>query len=80
MRTTSDDPLDAALRPPEDETATERNVRLAREAHAREVSAAIDADIRAERQAKKKKKIVRLLLLGQSESGASFHLILFTAR
>ncbi|KIY63155.1 G-alpha-domain-containing protein [Cylindrobasidium torrendii FP15055 ss-10] len=71
MGTTSEDPLDAALRPPENETATERAVRLAREAHAREVSAAIDANIRAERQAKKKKKIVRLLLLGQSESGKS---------
>ena len=63
------DPFDAALRPPPDETPEEREARLAREEEARRVSAEIDAEIKAERQAKKKKRIVRLLLLGQSESG-----------
>jgi guanine nucleotide-binding protein subunit alpha len=38
---------------------------------ARRVSAQIDADINAEQQARRKKRIVRLLLLGQSESGKS---------
>ncbi|KAF7374475.1 Guanine nucleotide-binding protein alpha-4 subunit [Mycena sanguinolenta] len=38
---------------------------------ARRVSKQIDAEIRAERQAKRNKRIVRLLLLGQSESGKS---------
>ncbi|KDQ22516.1 hypothetical protein PLEOSDRAFT_1008980, partial [Pleurotus ostreatus PC15] len=68
---TTDDPLDAVLRPPPDETPEQRQIRLAREESARKVSAAIDAEIKAERQARKKKRIVRLLLLGQSESGKS---------
>ena len=42
-----------------------------REEQARCVSAAIDAEIKAERLARRKKRIVRLLLLGQSESGKS---------
>ncbi|KAA1478154.1 G-alpha-domain-containing protein [Dentipellis sp. KUC8613] len=66
-----DDPLARALRPPPDETPAARAVRQAREADARRVSQAIDDAIRAERQANKKKKIVRVLLLGQSESGKS---------
>lgn len=65
----TDDPFDEALRPPENETLEERNLRLAREEEARVVSQAIDASIKAERQARRKKRIVRLLLLGQSESG-----------
>lgn len=66
-----EDPLDAVLRPPPDETPEQAVVREAREAEARRVSAAIDADIKAERLARRKKRIVRLLLLGQSESGKS---------
>lgn len=66
-----DDPLDHALRPPSDESPDERDLRLAREAEARRISLAIDASLKAERQARKKKRIVRLLLLGQSESGMS---------
>jgi guanine nucleotide-binding protein subunit alpha len=65
------DPLDELLRPPPDEPPEERAVRLAREEQARQVSAAIDASIKAERIARRKKRIVRLLLLGQSESGGS---------
>ncbi|KAK7059742.1 guanine nucleotide-binding protein alpha-4 subunit [Favolaschia claudopus] len=70
-RYSSDDPLDAVLRPPPDETPEEAAVREEREAEARRVSARIDAEIKAERQARRKKRIVRLLLLGQSESGKS---------
>ncbi|PPQ70506.1 hypothetical protein CVT24_013276 [Panaeolus cyanescens] len=69
MPVTSDDPLDEVLKPPPDETLEQRQIRLEREAEARRVSAAIDASIKAERQARRKKRIVRLLLLGQSESG-----------
>lgn len=65
------DPFDEVLRPPTDETPEQRAVRLAREEQARKVSAAIDASIKAERNARRKKRIVRLLLLGQSESGKS---------
>jgi guanine nucleotide-binding protein subunit alpha len=63
------DPLDAVMRPPEGETAEEAAVRMAREEDARAVSLAIDASISKERQARRKKRPVRLLLLGQSESG-----------
>ncbi|KAG2058188.1 G-alpha-domain-containing protein [Suillus hirtellus] len=65
------DPLDEALRPPVNETEEDRVIRQAQEAEARRVSQAIDDSIRAEKQAQKKKGIVRLLLLGQSESGKS---------
>lgn len=70
------DPLDLFLRPPTDETEAERAVRLQSEEKAKRVSDAIDEAIRQERQAAKKKDVVRLLLLGQSESGAT--LLAFT--
>jgi guanine nucleotide-binding protein alpha-1 subunit len=64
-----EDPFDALLRPPPDETEEEKNVRLAQEAEARRISQAIDESIRQERTRQRKRKIVRVLLLGQSESG-----------
>ncbi|KAG7441315.1 G-alpha-domain-containing protein [Guyanagaster necrorhizus] len=67
----TDDPFDEALKPPVDESPEDRELRIAREEEARRVSLAIDASIKAERQARRKKRIVRLLLLGQSESGKS---------
>lgn len=74
MRTRSDDddPLAVALRPPPDESPEARAIRLAREEEALRVSQAIDEAIRLERQTNKKNKIVRVLLLGQSESGACY--------
>lgn len=73
-----DDPLDEVLRPPADETPDQRDIRLAREEEANSVSQAIDAEIKAERLASRKRRIVRLLLLGQSESGAClFNLRIF---
>ncbi|KAH7910678.1 guanine nucleotide binding protein, alpha subunit [Hygrophoropsis aurantiaca] len=65
------DPLDEALRPPFDESEEERAIRLSEEAEAKRISQAIDESIRVERQSQKKRSIVRLLLLGQSESGKS---------
>ena len=67
--TKSLDPLDEALKPPPDETPPQRLHRLAKEEDAKRVSNAIDQSIKAERQMRKKRRIVRLLLLGQSESG-----------
>lgn len=67
----SSDPLDAALRPPIDETEEEKHHRLTQEEAARRVSQAIDDTLKQERMQRKKAKIVRLLLLGQSESGQS---------
>ena len=63
------DPLSAALRPPIDETEEEKASRIAEEEAAKRVSHAIDEAIRLEKQQRKKHKLVRLLLLGQSESG-----------
>ncbi|KAK7047866.1 hypothetical protein VNI00_006194 [Paramarasmius palmivorus] len=67
----SDDPLDEILKPPPNESPEQAVLRLQREEEARQISMAIDASIKAERQARKRKRIVRLLLLGQSESGKS---------
>ncbi|KAH9887208.1 G-alpha-domain-containing protein [Cubamyces lactineus] len=65
------DPLSAALRPPIDETEEEKAHRLADEEAAKRVSLAIDEAIKLEDKQRKKRKLVRLLLLGQSESGKS---------
>jgi len=63
------DPLDELLKPPPNETEEDRVIRLAQEAEAARISHQIDESIKAERQQQKKKSVVRLLLLGQSESG-----------
>ncbi len=65
----SDDPLAAVMAPPPDETPDERAVRVQREEEARRISDAIDESIKQERLLQKRKKVVKLLLLGQSESG-----------
>ena len=59
------------LAPPPDETPAECTARLAREAAARALSETIDAELKKERQRLKKRRerVVKLLLLGQSESG-----------
>lgn len=68
----SEDPFSLAIAPPSDETSEERAQRLQKEADARRISNDIDEQIRAEAAAlKKAKRAVRLLLLGQSESGKS---------
>jgi hypothetical protein len=70
-KVTSDrNPFDDVLRPPMDETEEEKSLRLQTEQQAKRVSDAIDETLRRERQAAKKKDVVRVLLLGQSESGA----------
>ena len=64
------DPIDLLAAPPKDETSAERAVREAREAEAKRISDAIDEQLRVERAARTKKKApVKVLLLGQSESG-----------
>ena len=64
------DPIDLLAAPPKDETSAERAVREAREAEAKRVSDAIDEQLKVERAARSKKKApVKVLLLGQSESG-----------
>ena len=66
------DPFEAVLRPPPDETPAQRDARIRAEQNAKQVSDAIDEQLRAERaDLKKNKPDVRILLLGQSESGKS---------
>ncbi|TFK56374.1 G-alpha-domain-containing protein [Heliocybe sulcata] len=65
------DPLWNAMRPPANESANERESRLQAEAQAKKVSDGIDEMIREERKERLKRKEVKVLLLGQSESGKS---------
>ncbi|KAG6919184.1 hypothetical protein DXG01_008482 [Tephrocybe rancida] len=76
MRTPSiysqDDPLSSVMRPSTSETDQQRRARLLAEAEARYVSEQIDEELRQERERMKKNKgDVKLLLLGQAESGKS---------
>ncbi|KAL0955045.1 hypothetical protein HGRIS_003963 [Hohenbuehelia grisea] len=76
MRTPSlysqDDPISAAMKPPSSESDAERTARLHAEAEAKRVSEEIDEELRQERESMKRTKgDVKLLLLGQAESGKS---------
>lgn len=66
-----DDPLWLAIKPPPDETPEQAALRKKREVEAKIISDKIDEQIRQESALLKKKKVIRLLLLGQSESGKS---------
>ncbi|TFK72359.1 G-alpha-domain-containing protein [Pluteus cervinus] len=69
-RFVDEDPLTLALAPPAGETPEQRQVREAAEAEAKRRSDEIDEQIKREKDGeKRKKKPVKLLLLGQSESG-----------
>ncbi|KAJ3758968.1 guanine nucleotide binding protein, alpha subunit [Lentinula raphanica] len=64
------DPLSLAIAPPPNETPAERAAREFAEAEALRISNEIDEQLRKERESeRKKKRPVKLLLLGQSESG-----------
>ncbi|TFY61662.1 hypothetical protein EVG20_g6974 [Dentipellis fragilis] len=68
----AEDPLSAAIAPPPDETPEQRAAREQAEEEARRVSDEIDEFLRSERNAQRKRKpVVKVLLLGQSESGKS---------
>lgn len=67
-----DDPFASALAPPVNETPEEREARLLAQAEAQKRSDAIDEELNRQRNVDKKApKCVRVLLLGQSESGKS---------
>ncbi|KAK2467858.1 hypothetical protein APHAL10511_000153 [Amanita phalloides] len=67
-----DDPLTRALIPPSNESPGQRDARLKAEKEAQLRSNAIDEEINRQRVAEKKESYcVRVLLLGQSESGKS---------
>lgn len=65
------DPLAAALMPPPNESAADRERRLEAESEAKRVSDGIDEMLRAEKKEKKAKPEIKVLILGQSESGKS---------
>ena len=66
------DPLSVFLIRPKNETAEQRALRERKESEARRVSERIDEELRAEKAALKKQRgLVKVLLLGQSESGKS---------
>ncbi|TCD65139.1 hypothetical protein EIP91_003032 [Steccherinum ochraceum] len=67
-----DDPLAAVLRPSPGESPHDKELRLQREADAKRISDRIDEQLSIDRERyKKSKQDVRLLLLGQAESGKS---------
>ncbi|KAL4073611.1 guanine nucleotide binding protein, alpha subunit [Scleroderma citrinum] len=66
------DPLAVVTAPPPNETAEEKAAREEREAEARRISDQIDEELRADKAAlRKHEETVKILLLGQSESGKS---------
>lgn len=66
------DPLAVITAPPPNETPGERAAREEREAEARRISDQIDEELRAEKAiVRKQEEMVKILLLGQSESGKS---------
>jgi hypothetical protein len=67
-----DDPLTLLVAPPLNETPEERAKRELAETTAKMISDEIDNQLRIERAARKGKKPVKVLVLGQSESGKYF--------
>ncbi|KAI0784227.1 G-protein alpha subunit [Abortiporus biennis] len=72
MSTDPNDPLSVVLRPPPSESDQDRQLRLQREAEAKRISDRIDEELSLEeKKYKKSKQDIKLLLLGQAESGKS---------
>ena len=70
-RPSIDDPLAARLRPPANESPQDRDRRVRAEDDARKRSETIDKMIRRSEKERSRKQTVKVLLLGQSESGKS---------
>lgn len=69
------DPLAALTAPPEGETSEDRVRRERKEQEAQKISDQIDHELKAERALLKKSKgMVKVLLLGQSESGMCYEI------
>ncbi|KAJ7157203.1 guanine nucleotide binding protein, alpha subunit [Mycena filopes] len=66
------DPIANAIAPPQNESPEDKEIRIQKERAAKQVSDAIDAElVREQAYEKKRPKPVKILLLGQSESGKS---------
>lgn len=74
MQSNDSDPISLLLTPPLNETSEQAALRLAKEAEARRISDEIDRAIQQEREALKNQNVLKMLILGQSESGKSFGL------
>ncbi|KAI0640299.1 G-alpha-domain-containing protein [Trametes polyzona] len=70
-RRSSSDPFRAILQPPANETPQQREDRLKQEEEAKKRSDHIDRMLRHDEKSRRRKKTVKVLLLGQSESGKS---------
>lgn len=70
-RRSMSDPFWAVLQPPPNESPADRDRRLVAEFEAKRVSDGIDEMLRQERKEKRMKQEIKILLLGQSESGKS---------
>ncbi|KAI6139637.1 guanine nucleotide binding protein, alpha subunit [Pisolithus thermaeus] len=67
-----DDPLTRAMAPPSNETQHQREARIRAEQEAKHISDTIDEELNRQRMADRKgPKPIKILLLGQSESGKS---------
>ncbi|KAG6917482.1 hypothetical protein DXG01_002345 [Tephrocybe rancida] len=72
MKASENDPFALFTLPPAGETPADKSARERREAEEKRISDRIDEELKAEKAAMKKQKaIVKVLLLGQSESGKS---------
>ena len=71
LRRSSSDPLAAALQPPPNESQAERDGRERREQEAKKRSDNIDRMLRETERRNRRRKVIKILLLGQSESGKS---------
>lgn len=63
------DPFHSITAPPVNETAEERLNREDAEAKAKQISDKIDDILKKEKEARRKDSVIRILLLGQAESG-----------
>jgi hypothetical protein len=70
-RRSMSDPFWAALQPPPNESPADRDRRLFAELEAKRVSDGIDEMLKQEKKEQRMKQEIKVLLLGQSESGKS---------
>ncbi|TFK51201.1 G-alpha-domain-containing protein [Heliocybe sulcata] len=67
-----DDPFSRILKPPQNETPGQQRVRMEKQQEAQRISRQIDESILESKKAfEKRKKAIKILLLGQAESGKS---------
>ena len=71
IKVEDDDPLTRAIAPPDDETVAQREMRLKKEVEAKKVSDMIDEEINRVKALERRKKPIKILLLGESSTSRS---------